>query len=248
MQSVILLFLLLVVGVVSKTWNCVDHFEGFWNVEKISTTSDLLNYGSGISQNVTLNLTKGAYDGILLGDHLSATPDDPFVVKIQAESALVGEFSLYKKNDEPQDVDLDADEEKNDFAAQVNDLYFKFEFHMGGQGMILAQGPYEYRTDDAGRTKKHGRYQYIIPNDKEFVLLLTPDEKSEDITVWTGRKFVKKVERAFFQRNGPVLMILVVVFGTKIIGPLLSGKSKGAQRAGSVRRTASGGAAQLKKE
>ena len=38
---------------------------------------------------------------------------------------------------------------------------------------------YEYRTDDAGRTKKHGRYQYIIPNDKEFVLLLTPDEKSE---------------------------------------------------------------------
>ena len=35
----------------------------------------------------------------------------------------------------------------------------------------------------------------------------------QDITVWTGRKFVKKVERAFFQRNGPVLMILVVVFG-----------------------------------
>ena len=30
MQSVILLFLLLVVGVVSKTWNCVDHFEGYF--------------------------------------------------------------------------------------------------------------------------------------------------------------------------------------------------------------------------
>lgn len=206
-------------------WNCVDHFEGFWLVEKIS---------DGTTENCTFNFTRTAFDGVLLGVYnTTASPhsdqrDHPLTLKITSHSAMEGSFSIESsiETEEEEEEDLGEDVPYSSLSGSHTVLTLGFQFQSTRSGISLSQG--RYRRPISHASTDVGSYSFLIPGKDQFVLIL---EEKEDPVVFIGRRAVKAVETSFFQKFGPTIMIIVVFVGSKLVAYKFQSKRPPLRRA-----------------
>lgn len=210
------LFLLLALTHTSCTadpWNYVDHFAGVWSVEKITTSRSSLAYSGGHSEVSTLNNTKGAYDGVLLGVQTTSDAESRQTsIKIQSDGAGAGLFTT-QEGSAAELPGLDDDDE--DFSQTQNALKFEYDFRVGQLDIRASQG--RYTSTAQASTKVHGNYQYLIPSNNQFILILTPDSPDADLVTYLGKRVTNTAEPTFLQKFGPSILIASVFFGSKAI-------------------------------